>query len=236
MRFLIFLLLSLPVIVNGQTFKTHQLRYPRVRAAQASSQSFWQTIADSQGISFPPTALYMRGFKSEKELEVWGQCAGAWTLLHTYPFCASSGKLGPKRRQGDGQIPEGLYYIDRFNPASQFHLSLGIDYPNASDKVRSTANDLGGDIFIHGDCVTIGCIPITDIGIAQLYWLAVEVHDINPTPIPVHLFPFRFDTWREPLSAASRLWQELAAVYQYFDTNGQLPTYHIAADGTYVIE
>lgn len=236
MRYLIFLLLCLPAVVHGQAFKTDQLRYSRVRAAQVSARSFWQAIADTQGIGFPPKSLYLRGFKSEKELEVWGQFEGAWVLLQTYPFCASSGTLGPKRRQGDGQIPEGLYHIDRFNPASQFYLSLGIDYPNASDKVRSTANNLGGDIFIHGDCVTIGCIPITDSGIAELYWLAVEVQAVNPAPIPVHLFPFRFDTWQEPLAEVYPLWQELSAVYQYFKAIKQLPVYHIAADGTYVIE
>ncbi|MCP4750868.1 MAG: hypothetical protein GY866_08245 [Proteobacteria bacterium] len=76
--------------------------------------------------------------------------------MKEYPFSDYSGMLGPKRRQGDEQIPEGFYFIDRFNHRSAFYLSMGLDYPNDSDRRLSSFKYLGGDIFIHGSDVTIG--------------------------------------------------------------------------------
>ena len=71
-----------------------------------------------------------------------------------------SGTMGPKRLQGDYQVPEGFYYINEFNPNSNYHLHLGLNYPNASDKILSDSLRPGGDIYIHGSCVSIGCIPL----------------------------------------------------------------------------
>lgn len=109
----------------------------------------------------------------------------------TYPFCASSGILGPKRKEGDRQIPEGIYYINHFNPVSNFHLSLGINYPNPSDKILSDPAQPGESFYIHGNCVTIGCIPISDDKIKELYILAVEAYNNGQVKIPVHIFPDR---------------------------------------------
>ncbi|MEJ7677428.1 MAG: L,D-transpeptidase family protein [Segetibacter sp.] len=81
------------------------------------------------------------------------------------------GAIGPKRLQGDYQVPEGFYYINEFNPKSTYHLSLGINYPNASDRVLSDSIKPGGDIYIHGNCVTIGCIPLQNDQIEELYIL-----------------------------------------------------------------
>ncbi|HET9532720.1 MAG TPA: L,D-transpeptidase family protein, partial [Blastocatellia bacterium] len=115
-------------------------------------------------------------------------------MVKQYAFCASSGGLGPKRRQGDGQIPEGFYHIDRFNPVSNFHLSLGINYPNRSDRILGGAGRMGGDIFIHGGCATIGCVPITDDGIKELYIVAVAARSYGQSAIPVHIFPTKLDS------------------------------------------
>ncbi len=108
--------------------------------------------------------ILLRAYKQESELELWAKNKKdkQYTLLKTYKICASSGTLGPKRKQGDIQVPEGFYVIDRFNPVSNFYLSLGVSYPNASDKILGVKGALGGDIFIHGNCVTIGCLPISD--------------------------------------------------------------------------
>ena len=97
-------------------------------------------------------------------MEVWIKEASKdyYVLLNTYDFCTTSGTLGPKRKEGDLQIPEGIYTINHFNPQSNFYLSLGINYPNASDKILSDPVHPGGDIYLHGNCVTIGCIPLTD--------------------------------------------------------------------------
>ena len=92
--------------------------------------------------------------------------------MRTFPFQGFSGTLGPKLREGDGQIPEGLYRIEYLNPNSSYHLSLKIDYPNAFDREKGRSDGrerLGYDIFIHGKSVTVGCIPIGDEAIGQ--WL-----------------------------------------------------------------
>ena len=116
-----------------------------------------------------------------------------FTLLHTYAFCSTSGTLGPKRKEGDLQIPEGIYHINHFNPVSNFYLSLGVNYPNASDNILSDKQHPGGSIYIHGNCVTIGCIPITDEKIKELYVLAVEAKNNGQENIPIHIFPDRLD-------------------------------------------
>jgi murein L,D-transpeptidase YafK len=94
--------------------------------------------------------------------------------------------LGPKRRKGDGQVPEGLYVIDTFNPNSIFYLSLGINCPNASDRVLGKG-ELGGDIFIHGNRVTIGCIPIRDYPIKR-HISSADMHEIQDKTILRYIF------------------------------------------------
>ena len=102
-------------------------------------------------------------------LEVWGRLKSSeLELFKRYSFTGFSGGSGPKLREGDGQIPEGIYAIEYLNPNSQFHLSMKLNYPNTFDKAKGKADGrdrLGFDIFIHGGSATIGCIPIWDAGI-----------------------------------------------------------------------
>ncbi len=99
---------------------------------------------------------------------------GRFRLVASYPILAVSGGPGPKRREGDKQVPEGFYEIDRFNPKSLFHLSLGLNYPNAADRVLSDREHPGGDIFIHGSNVTVGCAPLGNDAIEELYLAALD--------------------------------------------------------------
>ena len=105
-------------------------------------------------------------YKKKKEgiLEVWVKDYGdRFIKLKDYTICASAGKLGPKRRQGDMQVPEGYYYINKFNPQSQYFLSLGVSYPNRVDRASGySSRSLGGNIYIHGECKTAGCVPINN--------------------------------------------------------------------------
>jgi murein L,D-transpeptidase YafK len=151
----------------------------------ADVKQLWQTA----GLKAAPQEIYLRAFKKERELEVWGGPRGKpLTLLKTYPFCAASGELGPKRREGDMQVPEGFYEVSQFNPTSDFHLSLKVSYPNASDKVLSDAEHPGGLIYLHGGCASIGCIAITDPAIEEVYLLAF---DAPVKPIHFDIFPSR---------------------------------------------
>jgi murein L,D-transpeptidase YafK len=132
------------------------------------------------GIFYPPDHLTLLVFKRERRLSVWVQQSGRWHYLRAYPILAASGTSGPKLREGDYQVPEGLYRIAWLNPNSSYHLSMRVDYPNAFDRLmaaREKRTRLGGDIMIHGNSVSIGCVAIGDPAIEELFTL---VADTNP--------------------------------------------------------
>jgi murein L,D-transpeptidase YafK len=176
------------------TFRDRQLKYPRVQRAYEARAESVALLFQKRGVE-NPAEVFFRVFKREQLLEVWVRDADAesFIMLDTYPVCGTSGQLGPKREQGDGQIPEGFYFVDFFNPQSQFHLSLRVNYPNAVDRARGASGPLGGDIFIHGGCATIGCVPVTDQWIEELYLIAMTARDAGQDRIPVHMFPTRLD-------------------------------------------
>jgi len=236
----IFLLSSLILLLTSLSqdhFKNQQLQFERVRKAYQQKENKMKELLKSKNLDLDKINVFIRVFKSEKELEVWGRngIKGEYQLITTYPICNTSGELGPKRQQGDGQTPEGFYHIDRFNPASNFHLSLGINYPNQSDRILGSKN-LGGDIFIHGSCVTIGCIPLTDNLIKEIYLLSVEAKDHGQEKIPVHIFPYRFDTSYSVKADNPhfKFWNNLKAGFDLFEKNKIPPIVRVAADGTYI--
>jgi len=188
--FQVFLLILFSNILMAQTFTNNQLRYKRVRTAKAEKNLLLKNEFQQCGINYPPQNILIKITKDTELLELYVKEAGTYKLFKTYPFCYASGTLGPKRKEGDLQVPEGIYYIDRFNPASNFYLSLGINYPNEQDKKLSDPKKPGGDIFIHGNCVSIGCVAITDDLIKEVYWLAVQAKAAGQQKIPVHIFPF----------------------------------------------
>jgi len=207
----------------GQTFIKDQLRYERVRQAKADKETLLQKEFETCGLSYPPKNIFFRIFKHETQLELWVKEGEQYELFKTYPFCYASGKLGPKRQQGDLQVPEGVYYIDRFNPFSNFYLSLGINYPTQTDRKLAKANDPGGDIFIHGDCVSIGCVAITDDLIKEVYWLAALAKSSGQQKIPVHLFPFQLNhtfkwlRFKLQYPQHQNFWKDLLASFEYFE-------------------
>jgi len=132
----------------------------------------------SQGFDDYPNKIAILAFKDERKLEVYGWKDNQPKLIKTYDFTAFSGFLGPKLREGDKQIPEGVYKMEYLNPNSSYHLSIKVSYPNDFDRRKGKLEGrkkLGGDIFIHGKAVTIGCIPIGDIAIEELFVLASSV-------------------------------------------------------------
>lgn len=134
-------------------------------------------------------------FKDERSVEVH---APGWKAPRIYPMTAFSGTLGPKLREGDGQIPEGVYGISYLNPNSSYYLSLKVTYPNASDMARAKADgrtNLGGDIMIHGKAVTIGCVPVGDDAIEDIFYLANAVGINN---VSVIIAPYDMRNGRKP--------------------------------------
>lgn len=174
-------------------FLNNQKRYQRVRTAISEKESKILSALKKSNIEIGALNILIMAYKAEGELEIFAKSKteASYRKIATYKVCSKSGDLGPKRKQGDYQVPEGFYYIDRFNPASNFFLSLGINYPNQSDRIKSKARHLGGDIFIHGDCVTIGCLPMTDDKIKEIYLYAINARNNGQKRIPVYIFPFR---------------------------------------------
>ena len=113
-------------------------------------------------------------FKQELRVEVY--CDDR--PYRSFPILAASGKPGPKLREGDRQVPEGVYAFDAMNPESAYHLSLRVSYPNADDLRRAQAAgvvDAGGEIYVHGGNASIGCIAIGDEAIEEVFWIAAKV-------------------------------------------------------------
>lgn len=190
----------------------------RVAEVRSRRQADVEALARAAGVEVPVGEVYLRAFKAERLLELWAGPKGEpLTLVKTYPFCAASGELGPKRKEGDLQVPEGLYVVPEFNPTSSFHLSMKVSYPNASDAVRSDPKRPGGLIYLHGDCASIGCIAIEDGPIEEVYLLAL---DSRQRPIRFDIFPRRLDDAGVAAGADSphaAFWAELKPAYDVFE-------------------
>ena len=193
------------------------------------------------GLPWPPAELLLRAYKAEGELELWGSRRGGQRLVPilTWKLCALSGELGPKRREGDGQVPEGIYRVDSLNPRSSFHLSMRISYPNRADRILGDPNAPGSAIMIHGDCASIGCLAMSDERIEEL-WVLVEAfrRAHRRREIKVYLFPTR--AWDElmayrPLARHHDLWRALKRVDEHFVRTGRPPRVQISRAGDYRI-
>jgi hypothetical protein len=161
------------------------------------------------GVPYPPARLVFVGLKQEEQLEVYAAAPGADSplrFIRTYPIQRASGELGPKLKEGDGQVPEGLYGIEYLNPNSAYHLSMKITYPNAFDKARGAEEkrtNLGGDIMIHGKAVSIGCLAMGDEAAEDLFVLAALTGISN---IKVILSPVDFRKTELPSDAKVPAW------------------------------
>ena len=226
-----------------QSFKTAQLKFARVKAAYETKEQTLKELLESKNLNLASLEIFIRAFKKEEDLEVWGRKKGTlkFQLIKTYKICTSSGKEGPKRSRGDDQIPEGFYHVNIFNPESWFHLSLGLNYPNSADRHFCSA-DPGGDIFIHGNCITIGCMPMTDDKIKEIYILALEAKNAGQSKISVHIFPCKLNadnmTMLEEKHRGNKtlidFWRNIKTGYDWFETNKSLPKITVSSKGKYL--
>ena len=163
--------------------------------------------------------IFIRIFKQSSELELWVKNEKKFDLFRTYKICTYSGGLGPKQRQGDLQAAEGFYFVapSQMNPASQFHLSFNIGYPNKYDLAH---NRTGGLIMVHGNCVSIGCFAMTDKNIEEIYALADAALRNGQKFFRVHIFPFRMTDKNMKASHRSKwfsFWDNLKEGYDFFE-------------------
>ena len=129
-------------------------------------------------VSYPPREVTFIALKQEKKLELWARDSGEFRFIRDYYIMAASGEAGPKLRQGDRQVPEGIYRIEGLNPNSHYHLSMKINYPNEFDLFHAWQEgrtDPGSDIFIHGKTASIGCLAMGDEAIEELFVLTAQI-------------------------------------------------------------
>jgi len=227
---------------GDEEFKRSQLSNIRVLNAYQEKIDSIDNWLLEKNLAMNDYQVLIRAFKKEDLMEVWvkNYNVDTFALLKTYKICMSSGFLGPKRRQGDRQIPEGSYVINEFNPVSNYHLSLGINYPNKSDSILGERGNLGGDIYIHGGCASIGCMPITTLRIKELYIITMQARYFGQRRIPVHVFPCKLtesnykvisQSFNNP--ELSKFWGSLRFLYVYFEKYHTLPITYIDNNGKY---
>lgn len=201
---------------------------------------------EAKKLNWPPQNIFIRSFKYDRQLEVWikSDSKENFKLFKTYKICMQSGTMGPKRMEGDYQVPEGFYYINEFNPNSNYHLSLGLNYPNASDKILSDSAHPGSAIYIHGNCVSTGCIAISDAPIEELYMIASHAKASGQDFIPVHVYPVKYtvkkssDYLTESTKGKEGLQKfasTLKQAFDFFEEKKQLPVIMVNRNGEYVV-
>jgi murein L,D-transpeptidase YafK len=227
---------------NG--FLTEQKKFSKVRTAISEKEKVIEQKLATQGLKLNNYYVLVAAYKDSDELEIYTRkkTETVFKKLVSYPICARSGELGPKRKRGDMQVPEGFYHVNMFNPTSNFYLSLGINYPNTSDKRKTTAADPGGEIFIHGACVTIGCLPMTDENIKEIYLYAAHARNNGQMKIPVYIFPFKmtdqnFSQYNEKYkddTSKINFWSNLKTGYDKFAKDHKELKVTFGASGDYI--
>ncbi len=208
----------------------------RSRSAIARVRPALEQALVERGLRFG-APVFVRIFKESRELELWVERDGRFELFRRYEICTFSGGLGPKLRTGDRQSPEGFYFVSpgRLNPASRFHLSFDLGFPNAYDRHHGRT---GSALMVHGDCVSIGCYAMTDARIEEIYAL-VDAALRNGQPfVRVHVFPFRMtaaNMERHRESVWREFWENLRTGYVLFERDGRPPNVEVR-EGRYVFE
>lgn len=196
MKRLYILLIVLLLAVAGYVFKPyiHMLVLPRNKSVAQRLEQFggaararWEPYFAKAQSAYPPSGVTLLAVKNERELQVYAtDRTGSNRWVRTCSILAASGSAGPKLKEGDGQVPEGIYPIELLNPNSMFHVSLRVGYPNAFDRTQAAKEgrtDLGGDIMIHGGAVSIGCLAMGDEVAEDLFVLAADTGLTNLTLI-----------------------------------------------------
>ncbi len=168
------------------------------------------------GVAYPPTKITMVAIKQDRRLELYA--AGDdddFRFVRAFPILAASGELGPKLKEGDRQVPEGIYRIRELNPNSLYHLSLWLDYPNDFDQARASEDgrtELGSEIMIHGSDQSRGCLAMGDEAAEDLFVLSALTGIENVTAIvaPVDFRQRPFDLPKGAPVWTSELYQQIA--------------------------
>ena len=187
----------------------------RLRSYESVARQRLATALQAKGISYPLETFTLLVIKDVSLLQLFAH-DGSGRAIHIkdYPVLADSGSPGPKLREGDGQIPEGIYEVNFLNPNSLYHLSLRLNYPNEFDQKmakRDGRTQLGGDIMIHGKDVSIGCVAIGDPGIEEVFCLAARagVQNIKVIIVPTDWRTKPFGSFKDGPAWLPELYSQL---------------------------
>lgn len=225
-------------------FMVNQKKFNRVQVAIIEKERKIDSILHQNNLDINNLNLVFVAYKDCRELEVYAKNTTDknYKKIDSYKIAARSGLLGPKKMQGDLQTPEGFYYIDTYNPNSQYHLSMKIDYPNQADRKKSLTTNMGGDIYIHGSNKSAGCLAMTDDKIKELYLYAIHAKNVGQQRIPVYIFPYKMnDTFFEmyKLKYADKpeliaFWTNLKQGHDKFMNDKQELAYTVDNTGNYI--
>ncbi|HEX3711002.1 MAG TPA: L,D-transpeptidase family protein [Pseudolabrys sp.] len=198
------------------------------RAMAPLSEKMVAQIADKRMDKDSP--ILVRIFKEEAELEVWKKNQdGQFALLKTYPICRWSGDLGPKKKEGDRQAPEGFYTITpgQMNPNSNYYLAFNTGYPNTYDRAWGRT---GSELMVHGDCSSRGCYAMTDEQIQEIYALARDAFFGGQKEFQFEAFPFRMTALnmaKHRNNPNFAFWKMLKEGYDDFEATRQEPKVNV---------
>jgi len=232
--------------MGSPTFREKQLNFTRVREAYSSKEKIVDKNLAGHSISRDSLRIYLRAFKAEKVIELWARnsCDAAFVQIREFTICDLSGAEGPKRRYRDLQVPEGFYHISKLNPYSKYYLSMEINYPNASDSIRGVRGHLGNQIYIHGSCISSGCLAMTDDRIRELFVYCIEAYNCGQEEIALTIYPTRLNdaNYSELISEYHKdkdkisLWGDLKKSYDLFTRNKVQPAVRFLPDGTHEVK
>ena len=195
---------------------------PRAAAAAANVRPVLEPDLTASGLKFGDP-VFIRAFKDQNQLELFvrNRTTGKFDLFRTYPIAAASGTLGPKLVEGDGQVPEGFYFVTpaAMKPDSQFHLSFNIGFPNEYDRAHGRT---GSVIMVHGNQLSVGCLAMTDEKIEEIYTLCAAALQGGQAGFRVHIFPFRMTEEAMAEAAGNSnedFWKNLREGYDFFEKN-----------------
>jgi murein L,D-transpeptidase YafK len=208
--------------------------------SQAAVEAYTPQLSEeltAQGLELG-APVYLRLTKEPAELTAYvANEEGVYTAVRSWPVCAFSGKLGPKLAEGDMQAPEGFYTVapGQMNPASSFHLSFDLGYPNAYDRANGRT---GSYLMVHGSCVSVGCYAMTDDAMDEIWTLMQAALDHGQSAVPVHIFPFAMtaaNLQRHSTDPNTAFWRTLAPAWAEFEETGRVPAVRVAK-GEYQVQ
>lgn len=209
---------------------------PRSRAAYAAQEAALGDALAAKGLALG-APVFLQITKQPAQLTAYvADGSGRFETFRSWPVCAVSGGLGPKMKEGDFQAPEGFYKVkpEQMNPASNYHLSFNLGYPNAFDRANGRT---GSFLMVHGSCASVGCFAMTDPAIEEIWTLMQAAFAGGQSAVDVHIFPFPMTDANMASHSASEhaaFWQSLKPAWTRFAETGRVPPVSVRA-GAYQV-